>query len=134
MEENNEAPQQQDAAPADNTTVQEGTPSDTPQTPTDPGSTSEGGTATTDPPPAADDGGGSAEQLAAINKKMDDILNLMNAKTEPMSTEVYLRNGDSFTFFNKVTLGESLIAVSILLLLTFQVIKWLLSLAWKGRE
>lgn len=76
-------------------------------------------------------GNDTSEQLKAVNDKLDQMIQFMTKEPETVSSQVYLRNGDQFEFLNQVTLGESLIAAGIFLVLSFQVIKWILDLAWK---
>ncbi|GBK66284.1 hypothetical protein PbDSM24746_62880 [Paenibacillus macerans] len=46
-------------------------------------------------------------------------------------TLVELPNGTSFVLVSKVTVGEALIASAVFLLLSFQVLKWLLNHVWR---
>lgn len=62
-------------------------------------------------------------------KKLDDIITILHSQ-DNLSTQVNTPNGSSFVFVQKVTLGEILIASAVFLLLTFQVIKWLLGQVW----
>lgn len=52
-------------------------------------------------------------------------------KDDELNTVVGLPNGSEFVLVAKVTVGETMIAAAIFLLLSFQVLKWLLEHVWR---